>query len=706
MVRGLVFLSVALTAVLVGSRAGAELIVVSIDPTRNTLQAPVNTTISVTFNQPVMVPTVTNANFWAFGRWSGAVSGSFSFTNSNQTVVLTPTEPFSAGETVMVILSHNLRAADGTFLRSQGYSYQFWTASQPSSLLFQNVDTLTCRTTPSQGTRAYGGIGSDLDNDGFLDLSIINEDTADVRVFMNLADGTGLYSSFLQPTTPIGFQGSPNESADFNRDGNVDLCVSNGATSTVSVLLGNGNGTFSPQQSIPVGGAPRGIVVIDVDGDGDMDIVNANSSSSNMSVMLNNGSGVFGSPTFYESGLNGEWPASAADLNEDGIMDIVIGSVSADQIGVNLGNGNGTFTALPVIQNAGASWMIALGDLNGDGHIDVTSANSSNSNGGVLFGDGTGALTIPQFYSLDPFVIATDVGDVDGDGDLDWVSSSFSGDWRLLTNDGAGNFTVNQEFPSPQAASCALLLDIDNDGDLDLALIDELADVVVLYRQGVGVPGPPNDQCMNAIAVTSGVPVSGSTTTATNDGSASCADSATSADLWYSYTPGSTGNVTISTCNDADYDTAIAVFDSCFGNEVGCLDDTPGCALATTELNVTLTGGVTYLIRIAGWNGDTGDFTLTVTGTDLSIVRGNCNQDTGVDIADAIALLGLLFSGAGPTTCADACDINDDGSLDISDPIALLAFLFQGSFVPAPHPACGTDPTGDSLSCTAFAACP
>ncbi|PCJ10830.1 MAG: hypothetical protein COB10_10705, partial [Planctomycetota bacterium] len=57
--------------------------------------------------------------------------------------------------------------------------------------------------------------------------------------------------------------------------------------------------------------------------------------------------------------------------------------------------------------------------------------------------------------------------------------------------------------------------------------------------------------------------------------------------------------------------------------------------------------------------------------------RGDCNVDNSLDIADAILGLGILFSGAGPAACDDACDVNDDGSIDIGDPISLLANLFN-----------------------------
>ncbi len=132
--------------------------------------------------------------------------------------------------------------------------------------------------------------------------------------------------------------------------------------------------------------------------------------------------------------------------------------------------------------------MINAGDVNGDGHDDVASANSDQNNGSILLGDGLGNLQPPVTVPTDPFPLATDLGDIDGDGDLDWMTSSFFGDWNLFLNNGGqqggnpGTFTYFRDFEAPAAASCSLFLDFDNDGDLDLALIDELADVVVLVK--------------------------------------------------------------------------------------------------------------------------------------------------------------------------------------------------------------------------------
>ncbi len=479
----------ALAVVPAAHARGGLLSVASVEPPRHSLGASVHASIRVDFDQPVDPASVSAASFRAFGRWSGPVSGSFAFSNANQTVTLQPGRRFTAGEQVMVILSHDVQAPGGRALRAAGYSWQFWTEAAPAPMDFGLLDTLSTRSSPGISTRAYGGVATDLDNDGWCDLTIVNEDTADLRVFMNLADGTGRYADFIEPTFPVGPQASPSEPADFDGDGFADLCVANISEGTVSVLLGGGDGTYGREQVIDVGFQPRGIAVLDADGDGDTDIANTNFGSGNMSVMLNDGRGAFGPPAYFEGGGSGEWSLGAADMDDDGILDLVIGARSSGTIIVRRGGGNGTFSFVSSQSAGGATWMLACGDVNGDGAEDVATANSTSDNGAILLGDGAGNLAPPVVQFTDPFPLATDLGDLDGDGDLDWVTSSFGGDWRLFRNDG-GVFVFDQEFPAPQAASCALPVDIDNDCDLDLALIDELADVVLLQTNGGTTPAP------------------------------------------------------------------------------------------------------------------------------------------------------------------------------------------------------------------------
>ncbi len=475
--------------------ARAQLSVIGTSPAPNSLGAPLRGSIVIDFDRPVDRSTVTARNLWAAGRWSGPIAATVTYSNADARITLTPTGTCSAGEQVMVVLSRNLRGADGSAIRSAGYTWQFWTQARPASRVFTEVMTLTTRTTPVNPSRAYGGIPADLDADGWIDMTIMNEDTADLRIFMNQAAGTGTFDAFMTPTVAVGQQASPAEPADFNHDGNIDICVANIAANSVSIVLGNGDGTFAPQQQIPVGSSPRGIAVLDVDGDGDLDIVNTNTSSGNLSLLLNNGNGVFGAPTFFDGGGSGEWGLFAADMNNDKIMDLVVGSQGSQTISVLRGNGNGTFTQISSRASGGRVWMLACGDVNGDGAIDVVSANSGSNNGSLLLGNGTGSLGPATIRAVDPFPIANDLADLDGDGDLDWILASFSGDFTILRND-AGVMNFDQELDAPQAGSCTLPFDIDNDGDLDLALIDELADIArVMKNNGRRPPGDLNGDC-------------------------------------------------------------------------------------------------------------------------------------------------------------------------------------------------------------------
>jgi hypothetical protein len=460
--------------------------VISVEPSPRSIGAAPTAVIRATFDRPVDPATFTTDRFWGFGRISGAVRGAFAFSADALTVTLVPDHPLASGELVTVYLAHDLLGQDASPLRPGGWSWQFWTEARPGGFDFAPIATMSTRTIPTVGTRAYGGIATDLDRDGWPDLTIVNEDSEDLRVFLNAADGTGAYEPFLQPTFPVGDRASPSEPSDFDRDGVADVCVANIDDNTVSILLGNGDGTFAPQQLVAVGLAPRGIAVLDADGDGDVDVVNTNASSSNLSLLRNSGAGVFAPPVFFEGGGAGEWGLGAADFDEDGLLDLAVGARTSETIVIQRARGDGSFQLATTNPAGGSVWMLACGDVNGDGHDDVVTGNSTDNTGSILLGNGAGDLQPPVIHATDPFPLGTDVGDLDGDGDLDWITSSFSGDWFIFENGGAGDFAFRLEINAPSAASCALAVDVDVDGDLDLALIDEIADVVVLLRNAGG----------------------------------------------------------------------------------------------------------------------------------------------------------------------------------------------------------------------------
>lgn len=179
-------------------------------------------------------------------------------------------------------------------------------------------------------------------------------------------------------------------------------------------------------------------------------------------------------------------------------------------------------------------------------------------------------------------------------------------------------------------------------------------------------------------------------------------------DVWFRYTAVADGPIRVSTCDSANFDTRIAVYED-FGCPadplvvVACNDDGPGCPGFTSELIFDAISGTTYLIRIGSSLPDisgTGELQILTTTTDVEFRRGDLNLDGACDLSDVIALLDYLFLGS-PIFCADAGDINDDGEVDLADAIFKLTYLFLNGPAPAdPGPnVCGPDPTDDSIRC-------
>ncbi len=482
----------------VGARGGVagatDVQVVGTSPARNATAAP-TTTVRIDFDRALDPATISADTVRVFGHGSGTAAGPIVLSNGGQTVTLTPARPFSAGEVVLVNLSHAITGADASPLRAAGDAFQFTVATTPTTRSFELLDTISNRSTPGIATRIYGAQAADLNHDGFLDLATVNEVSADVRVALSLGNGAGTFAPFLAPKK-IATESSPNEPADFDNDGNTDGCFSAASGQAVTVLRGNGDGTYGTTQTIDLGGEPHGIAVLDVDGDGDLDIVDADRAGSQLVLLLNDGHGVFGAPTRFDGGVGGEYGLASGDMNEDGIVDLVVGGRDSQTIVTLLGNGDGTFTPAAPQSSGGNTWVIALGDVNGDGHLDATTANSSSNNGAVLLGDGTGAFAPPVTTATGAHTPSTDLGDLDGDGDLDWVLSSFGGGfWRVYVNDGSGHFALDRQIDAPNNPSCAVLFDLDDDGDLDMALTDEVADVILLERNGGVVAPTPTPRC-------------------------------------------------------------------------------------------------------------------------------------------------------------------------------------------------------------------
>lgn len=466
---------------IVSQAAMAQLAVTGTSPVLNASNVNRNSAVSVTFDRPVNPSTFTvNQSFRVFGKLRGVVNGSLAFSNGNQTVTFTPSAAFMPGESVMVVMANTLRGADNVALRNAGYSFMFTTGVTASYHKFEFRGNISNRDNTGAQTRIYGGLACDLNSDGYCDMTTINEVSSDLRVFLN--NQNGWFGPMLPTYTPIPYESSPNDVADFDQDGFIDVVVSSYAENNIAVAWGNGDGTFDPPLVIAVGTTPRGFGIIDVDGDGDLDITVANSGSNSISVIRSNSNRTF-APVVNFAVTGGPYGMTNADMNRDGIMDLITGTVNGEQCKVYRGNGNGTFSLIDTKSIGGRNWVITAGDLNNDGHMDISAANSTSATGAILMGSTNGILSTPAIMPTGGHTVSTDLADLDGDGDLDWILSSFgAGLWYVYLNNGAGSFIPYLDLIAPANPSCAVPMDYDGDGDIDLVLTDEIADVMVMYE--------------------------------------------------------------------------------------------------------------------------------------------------------------------------------------------------------------------------------
>jgi hypothetical protein len=172
-----------------------------------------------------------------------------------------------------------------------------------------------------------------------------------------------------------------------------------------------------------------------------------------------------------------------------------------------------------------------------------------------------------------------------------------------------------------------------------------------------------NDECEDAICVEDGVPVAASNVGATGIDIDSCAF-LNDFDVWYVYTPSTTGSVTIDTCSFADFDTTLAVFDECGGSELACNDDF--CGLSST-ITMNMTAGEDYYIRLAGYNQQMGNTTLLVTGGDGTCGCGDIDEDGDVDVDDYNAFVDAFGSCIGDIKYNALADLDGDGCVTLVD---------------------------------------
>ena len=248
----------------------------------------------------------------------------------------------------------------------------------------------------------------DTNNNSNLDLAVVNQTDGTVSILLGNGDGT------FKPQQVFAVGVSPTAIAlgDFNNDGISDLAVTNSGPSpgTVSILIGKGDGTFTKlTPDIAVGNTPSAIVAGSFDTSNTTNnfvgLAVANDGDNTVSILLGNGNGSFSSPT--PSALaTGTGPAAllSADFNNDGIPDLVVANEGAATVSVFLGLGNGTFAAPLSLATGNSPLALADGDVNGDGFPDLAVVNQASSSVSVILNSvsAISGLTTPN-EALTPY---------------------------------------------------------------------------------------------------------------------------------------------------------------------------------------------------------------------------------------------------------------------------------------------------------------
>ncbi len=301
--------------------------------------------------------------------------------------------------------------------------------SAPLVILLGNANgTFTAATQTAFSAYTFGPmVVADFNGDGKQDLAILDGDNNTVTILLGNGDGTFT----VAPSSPATAANSKHlVVADFNGDGIPDLAVSNLSSNSLNIFLGNGDGTFTPVASSPAAASssPSAIVAGDFNGDGKADLAVSDVYSDTISILLGNGDGTFAPATSVHSGSNGA-AIVAADFNGDGKLDLAVGvagvSGSPDSVTILRGNGDGTFSSPQTTQGTSSTAItaIATGDFNSDGIPDVAVANSSSGTFTIFLGSAGGTFTAfsqsPPASIYPSFEIAA--GDMNGDGRTDLV---------------------------------------------------------------------------------------------------------------------------------------------------------------------------------------------------------------------------------------------------------------------------------------------
>ena len=309
--------------------------------------------------------------------------------------------------------------------------------------------------TIATGNDPVAVVGIDFNGDGNFDLAVLNHGDNTVSILLGNGDGTfnanGTLTTGAGPIAAV--------TADFNGDAIPDLAVLNQTDGTVSIFQGNGDGTFTPKGTLPTGKNPVAMVSNDFNGDGHVDLAVVNQGDNTVSILLGNGDETFQPQTTFATGTQPS-AIAAADFDNDGRTDLAVTNQGANTASIFLGKGDGTFTAGVALTTGAAPVAIAAGQFNLDSNTNTALAvvNQTDNTISIFAGNGDGTFTQGNTIALNgtsstgnkPVAITSGDFNVDGLTDLA-VTDQSANTVSILIGNGDGTFASPLNLPAGSA---------------------------------------------------------------------------------------------------------------------------------------------------------------------------------------------------------------------------------------------------------------
>ena len=313
---------------------------------------------------------------------------------------------------------------------------------------------------------------ADFNHDGKLDLAV---PTGNNTISVLLGNGDGTFA----PHVEYGVPGHPIAilTGDFNNDGKTDLVTVAGFLNQISILLGNGDGTFQTHVEYATGTHPAAAAAADVNGDGKLDLVVVDQNDNKVAVLLGNGDGTFQSHVDYATG-NGPAGVAIGDFNGDGKLDLAVANNGDGTVAILLGNGDGTFQGPIPFPTAINCNSVVTGDFNGDGKLDLA-VGTSNKLVSVLLGNGDGTFQNHKDYAVGANSVLVSAADFNADGHLDLITANANDNTvSVLLGNPDGTFKGQSVYPTSALPSGLAVGDFNNNGKLDIAVAASTANTV------------------------------------------------------------------------------------------------------------------------------------------------------------------------------------------------------------------------------------